>query len=146
MVRNATLDDIPVMLQLAELMHAESQLAPLTFCAEKVEIAMRSMIADGFAMVHEKDGEIDGGMLGYIGEPWYSRVPVAGETGLFVRPDKRGGLAAWYLLSEFVAWAMNRGAKEITLAISTGVRVEETGRLYQRLGFKRVGGVFIRRN
>jgi len=145
MVRDATLDDIPAMVALGAIMHAESRYNFMAYDGEKVSATLRSLIGVGFARVHERDGEIDGGMVGYMSEAWFSRAKVAAELALFVTPGKRGGMAAWYLLSEFSAWAENQGAQEITLAITTGVKVEETGRMYQRLGFEQVGGVFKRR-
>lgn len=145
MVRDATLDDIPAMVALGAIMHAESRYSFMAYDGEKVAATLRALIGTGFVRVHVKDGEIDGGMVGYMGEPWFSMERVASELALFVVSGKRGGMAAWYLLSEFSAWAENQGAKEITLAITTGVKVEETGRMYQRLGFEQVGGVFKRR-
>lgn len=146
MVRDATLDDIPAMVALGEIMHAESRYSFMAYDGEKVATTLKTLMqTGGFVRVHVKDGEIDGGMVGYMGNPWFSGERVASELALFVVPGKRGGMAAWYLLSEFGAWAENQGAKEITLAITTGVKVEETGRMYQRLGFEQVGGVFKRR-
>ncbi len=145
MVRDATLADIPAMVALGQLMHAESRYSFMAYDGEKVAITLKTLIGTGFVRVHERDGEIDGGMVGYMSEAWFSRAKVAAELALFMTPGKRGGMAAWYLLSEFSAWAENQGAQEITLAITTGVKVEETGRMYQRLGFEQVGGVFKRR-
>lgn len=146
MVRDATLDDIPAMVALGAIMHAESRYSFMAYDGEKVAITLKTLMqTGGFVRVHVKDGEIDGGMVGYMGNPWFSGERVASELALFVVPGKRGGMAAWYLLSEFVAWAEQQGAREITLAITTGVKVEETGRMYQRLGFEQVGGVFKRR-
>ena len=145
MVRDATLADIPAMVALGQLMHAESRYSFMAYDGEKVAITLKTLIGTGFVRVHERDGEIDGGMVGYMSEAWFSRAKVAAELALFMTPGKRGGMAAWYLLSEFSAGAENQGAQEITLAITTGVKVEETGRMYQRLGFEQVGGVFKRR-
>lgn len=146
MVRDAALDDIPAMVALGQLMHAESRYAFMDYDGEKVAITLKTLMqSGGFVRVHERDGEIDGGMVGYMTEAWFSRAKVGAELALFMRPDRRGGVAAWYLLSEFNAWAEQQGAQEITLAITTGVKVEETGKMYQRLGFEQVGGVFKRR-
>lgn len=145
MVRDATLADIPAMVALGAIMHAESRYSFMPYDGEKVAITLKTLIGTGFVRVHERDGEIDGGMVGYMSESWFSRAKVAAELALFMTPGKRGGMAAWDLLSEFSAWAENQGAQEITLAITTGVKVEETGRMYQRLGFEQVGGVFKRR-
>jgi GNAT superfamily N-acetyltransferase len=146
MVRDATFDDIAAMVALGQIMHAESRYSFMAYDGEKVASTLKTLMqTGGFVRVHERDGEIDGGMVGYMAEAWFSRARVAAELALFMRPDKRGGVAAWYLLSEFSAWAENQGAQEITLAITTGVKVEETGRMYQRLGFEQVGGVFKRR-
>lgn len=145
MVRDATHDDIPALVALGAIMHAESRHSFMAYGAEKVAETLRALIGSGFVRVHVKDDVIDGVMVGYMGEPWFSTERVASELALFVIPGRRGGMAAWYLLSEFAAWAEEQGAREITLAISTGVRIDETGQMYQRLGYEHVGGVFKRR-
>lgn len=145
MVEIPTEADIPAMLHVGKMMHGESRYSFMEYDGEKVAATIRTLLGSGFVRVVRREGEIIGGMIGYMGEPWFSREPVAGELALFVIPDRRGGMAAAALVNEFVAWATERGAREITLAISAGVRVEETGRLYERLGFDNIGGVFKRR-
>ena len=64
---------------------------------------------------------------------------------LFVDPAYRHGLAAMRLVRGFREWALERGARELCLAISTNVNADDTGRFYERLGFTRVGGVYKQR-
>jgi hypothetical protein len=47
------------------------------------------------------------------------------------------------LLKAFIRWAWSvPGVVEVGGAQSSGIEVERTAQLYERLGFERVGGVF----
>lgn len=140
MIRCATKDDIQALIELSRDMHAECWMRWMPFAPERVSVVLNELVNHGFLWVHEHGGQIDGGMAGYVAECWYAQIKVAGEFGLYVRPDLAGGIVAMRLVKQFVQWAREQGAHEITLGITTGVNVHETGRLYERLGFECVGG------
>lgn len=143
MLRAATLEDIPGILVLGRQMHAESWYGYLPFDEEKVAALMGNLIAHefGFAQVIEQDGEIVGGLAGMIGEFWFCHERIASDFALFVTPGRRGSIGAVRLVKEFIEWAKANKA-EVSLAVSTGVRIQETGELYQALGLTHVGGVY----
>lgn len=134
------------MIKLGEIMHGESRYSFMAYDGEKVAITLKTLMqTGGFVRVHEREGEIDGGMVGYVAAAWFSSDIVASELALFVRPDRRGGIAASRLIAEFVTWATERGAREAIMAINTGVKVLETAALYRHSGFNEIGGIFQRR-
>lgn len=146
MIRPATEHDLDALIRLGRMMHAESWYHYLPFNEEKLRGLFAYLLEHGFIRVHESsDGEIDGGFVGMLTEPWFGNGCIASDLGLFILPSKRGGTTAFRLLQAFVNWAIERRADEATLGISTGVHVEETERLYLYLGFARVGGLFKRR-
>lgn len=141
-IRNAVHDDVDALLELGREMHAESWYAYLPFDEAKVRNALCTAISRGFLAVQEADGRIVGGMAGLITEFWFCRSLIATDLGLFVKSDKRGSTAAVRLVQAFIDWARANGAAEVNLAISTGVRIEETGDLYKALGLTHVGGIY----
>lgn len=140
MIRRATKEDIPAVIELGRGMHAECWARWMPYAPDRVAAVLHELVNNGFLWVHEHGAEIDGAMAGFVAECWYAGVKIAGEFGLYVKPDIAGGIIAMRLVKQFVQWATEQGAQEITLGITTGVSMDETGRLYERLGFERVGG------
>jgi GNAT superfamily N-acetyltransferase len=144
MIRAATHDDIPRLAELGRQMHVESRFARLPLDDGKVRALFVELIesADGLLIVAENGGEVIGGFAGYVCEHYFARTLVAGDYALFIAPEHRGGMAAPRLLKAYVAWAKSRGAVMIQAGITTGVHVEATTQLYQRLGFQPAGALF----
>lgn len=145
-IRDATIEDIDQILDLGKRMHAESsRFGALAFDEGKVRSLFAGLIGseDAIVLVAEvPDGEIIGGFAGFASEHWYSTDKVAQDLALFVRMDRRGGILAARMIKAFVSWAQERRCKQITLGISTGIRVEETAQLYRSLGLKQFGYCF----
>ncbi|HET7663892.1 MAG TPA: GNAT family N-acetyltransferase [Rhodanobacteraceae bacterium] len=144
MIREAAHADIGTLLLLAEAMHAESKWRRMHFDLDKTAALFRHLIdhPTGCVLVAERDGEVIGGMAGWCDEHFFSRDKFAGEFGVFVKPTRRGGLAAAGLLKAFHEWAKSQGAAFIEVGITTGVHVERSAKLYEALGFQRAGVVF----
>lgn len=145
MIRPATLIDVPRLVELAEQMHGESRFASLAFDADKMAATLAALAGGaGCLLVAEHDGQIIGGFAGWCAEHFFSREKTAGDFGLFVQPDRRGGIAAARLLQAFVAWAREQGVADqwIQAGITTGVHIEATTRLYRSIGFAPIGTVF----
>lgn len=123
-------------------MHAESWQRFEPFDAERLTGTLTEILNHGFLWVHESGGKIDGAMAGFVAECWYADVKIAGELGVYVQPTANGGMALVRLVKRFKQWAIEQGAAEITLGITTGVNPAETGRIYEHLGFEFVGGNF----
>lgn len=141
MIRPATHADIGAMLVLAEAMHAESRFARRRFSLDKMAALFSSLIDsdDGLVLVAERDGVVHAVFAGYVAEDWFGPDRMSGDFGLFVRPDSRGGLDAARLVKAYVRWARERGVVEPEVGISTGIHTETTTRLYEALGFQRIG-------
>lgn len=146
-MRTATVEDLPTLVALGRLMHAEAPNMRFTvYDADRVERALRYAIeVSGFAVVHvADDGQIDGGMAGVVSPRWFSAERQFSDLALFVRPDKRGGLLAARLIKATVAWCEAQGLRpfDVQLGISTGIHPEQTGEFLERLNFERVGGIY----
>jgi GNAT superfamily N-acetyltransferase len=148
MIRPAKLEDIPAMVELGRLMHGESPLwSRLAYSPFKVGIVCERLIEldGGFAFVGERDGSIVGAMLGVAEEHWMSNDKVATELALFVESSSRGALLAARLVSRFVVWAEDEGARLTVAGVSTGVEPERTAQFYERFGFSRNGAIGLER-
>lgn len=144
-IRPACPDDLAELVELGRQMHAESpRFSKLGFDTFKVHALLATAMNDPryFLMVADNDGELVGGLAGFMAPHWFSQDEVAQDLALFVNPDRRGGMAAVRLVKEFVTWAESKSAKLIGLGISTGVLVEETAQLYRTIGLKQFGYLF----
>lgn len=142
MIRDATFDDLPQLVELGRVMHAESpRFARLTFSAGRLHLTLAALIEAGqFLRVGtDEAGAVVGGMAGMVTQHWASDDLVANELALFVAPEYRGGLLAVRLLTRYLQWAAERGAVIIQAGVTTGVDTETTARLYERMGLKRCG-------
>lgn len=145
MIRPATAADVATIVAIGEAMHAETRYRdPLPWCAPKVAGLVDWLLAsdDGLVLVAEDDGSIVGGFLGMVEDHWCSRARVATDFALYVLPAHRGSTTAARLLGAYVTWARDRGAVLVQAGITTGVHVDATSRLYERMGFQRVGNLF----
>lgn len=143
-MRYATQADIPAIVALGEQMHAESpHYRGLTWDGQKVAETAANLLAipHGFARVVESDGQIVGGMLALAVPHWCSRDLVACDLALYVAQNRRGGLAAARLIGEYRAWAVGLGCKLVQLGVMTGIQVDQTVSLGERLGWKQQGVV-----
>lgn len=144
-VRHATEADFPRLLELGRLMHAEAVLlnhAP--FDDEKVTTMCAHAMSAGLLIVHEGDGLIDGGFMGILGERWYSRQAMFIDLALFVRPDRRSGVIAYRLISSAIEWCESKGVdpRNVLFGVTTGVRENETGEFYRRMGMRPAGSLY----
>ena len=147
MLRDATTDDVPALVDLGRVMHAESPtFAALRFDEAKLAATIVHVIQspDGFARVAtDAGGDVVGAMLGLATPHWFSPDRVACDLALFIRPEHRGGMAAVRLLNAYAHWAEDIGAALVMFGVMTGVEPEKTEQLCSRLGWRRGGVVMV---
>lgn len=138
-IRVATQADIPRILELGELMHAESpRWSRLSFNRVKAEHYLRDLIdGAGAVFLAEHGGVVVGGIAGVLSSHWSSDDLLADEVAFFMAPAARGNMLAVRLVCTLRAWAEQRGAKWLQAGTSTGLDPERTAQLYERLGFTR---------
>lgn len=145
MIRDAVKEDLPRIVDLGKIMHAEARrLNKLTYVPAKAYIAIGALIGqeNGLVRVVEEDGELTGGIAAMIKPHWFSTDLIAMDLALFMRPDKRGSLAAARLIKEYTEWAASKDAKITQFCISTGVHLASTGALLERMDFKPSGFLY----
>ena len=148
-IRDFIKEDIPSLIKLGRQMHGESSYSHLDFDEDKVNDMGQVWLLNPeiyFCKVAENnDKEIFAMYVGLISSYYFGKDLVANDLLMFVAPDKRGGIAAVKLIKEFEDWAKANGAAEVRPASSTGVKTEETMKLYEALGYKTVGHTFNKR-
>ena len=145
MIRNATYEDLTDIAVVGWEMHQESRFSKYEYNVEKViNLASRLIDSDrGIVLLYEVDGEIAGGFMGEVMEQYFGPSLAAYDYALFVKSTHRGGTTAMRLVKEFVKQAKQKGAEEVVIANATGVDIQMVEKLYTKLKFDRVGGVYV---
>jgi GNAT superfamily N-acetyltransferase len=139
MIRHATLEDLPRILDLAQVMHMESRFKDIPHSREKVELIFTRLIEGaGLILVAEKNGKVIGAIAAAVIELWFSTGKVGQDFGLFIHPEHRGGMLAARLVKGYEDWAKSQGAHAAELGINTGLQLEKTGQLLAHLGYTTV--------
>lgn len=147
-IREATLNDVIIILDMAYAMQQESpRFSNNNFDAVKVgELFTNLIIANtGIVFILEKDEQPIGMLGGMVGEQIFSRDLYACDFGVYVKPEYRGSRGAIKMINAFEQRAIELGAKDISLSISTDVHAERTATFYERLGYRRSGISTIKR-
>ena len=145
MIRPAVKADLPKIVELGKAMHEEAErLRVMKFVPAKVYVTISGLIdsPDGLVLLVEEDFELVGGIAAMVKPHWFSTDLMAYDLALFVRPDRRGSVAAARLLKAYKDWAKEKGAVITQFGISTGVHLEATSALVERLGFQPSGLLF----
>jgi GNAT superfamily N-acetyltransferase len=145
-IRPANLTDLNALVALGRVMHAESpRMGRMEYAELKAKATLAGLIASPdncLLLVADEGGKLVGGIAAAIEEHWFSNDKMAYDLALFVHPDKRGGMTAARLLNAYAHWAKEKGARITQFGISTGVNLETTGALAEKLGFERSGVLF----
>jgi GNAT superfamily N-acetyltransferase len=144
MIRPATIDDVPRLVELGAQMHAESRYRVLAFAEDKVTELYTDLIEhpDALIMVSERAGIIIGMIVARIHAPYFSRDLASGDLHLYIQPAHRGGLSGPRLIAAYMHWAKARGAKMIDLGNSARICDTALARLYEYMGFEPVGTLY----
>lgn len=144
-IRSLEWADIPAVVDLAREMHGESAFSDFDFDDSKMaaQLTMPLTHPDSqFCQVAVKDGEVVGALFGYITEFVFGPQIIACDYGWYVIPKARGTSAGVRLLKDFQKWAKDHGAVEVCMGVSTNVQKDKTGKLFKKLGYKHVGGLY----
>lgn len=92
--------------------------------------------------VAEHNNKIVGFMLVIKEQHWFSRSKYASDICFCVNPQY--GNYAPLMIKRFIKWAKSDPKiTDITLGISSGLDLDErAGRMYQNIGFTKVGGIY----
>lgn len=120
-----------------------------TTCGWSDEKSLRLVVegtypdSNTFMRVVESEGQIVGFFLGHITEYFFSTKQIAQDLVMVFLPQKRAGIIkpTIKMLKEFEAWAVNKGAHEICIGITSGIAGPGYEQLIKRIGYREVGSV-----
>jgi GNAT superfamily N-acetyltransferase len=142
MIRAATSDDLPALLEMGELMLAESpHFAAVPLSRERLGESLLALLGtpDALVALAEVDGIPAGVMVAFAAPHWASEIVEVSEIALFVHlAYRRSGIAA-ALIERFKEFACERGAGLVRAGASAGICDDAVVRLYERAGFKPCG-------
>lgn len=147
-IRAATIADTEDLLELARAMHAESPRFQRHEFSEAKAVAMIEHLVEqstGALFVATVGDHCVGMIAGLMGELFFSRAKYATDLVVFVTSEHRGSSMVVRLVKAFERWAIDAGASEILLGVSTGVATDRTVALYERLGYARTSVATIKR-
>ena len=140
-LRFATEDDVPALVAMGRLMHAESRYSYTHYSEHKVGGQIRFLLEAGRVFVADQDGEIVGTIMGMLTQWWFSEDPVVIDFALYVAPEFRQLGVARMLIYAMQQWAKEHDAT-LDIGISSGVQIERTGLLCESMGGVKVGGTY----
>lgn len=135
MIREATPDDIPVLVGWGEAFFNENKDWPAPFVFD------RDFLAKGLTEIINSESSMifigNGGAVGAIIYPHYFTGQLTGqELFWWVQRASRGGGEAIKLLRKIERWAAEKGALTFTMISLEGLSPERVGKLYTRLGYR----------
>ena len=138
-----SVDRILDILQLGTAMHAEGDYSSVPFDNElAAQYIFDRVIKDGSGFgVIAYDGDKPVGLIaGGVANFFFSPATYAYDHVWYVLPEYRGSRTALRLLKMFESWSKAQGCVSLCMGVSTGIASEKTGRMFERLGFRHVGG------
>lgn len=134
--------------KMSEVMIMESVLAPLRYNSQKVEAWLLSVHANPktyWQRIIVDDTDVPIGLfVFYLTTPFYADEKMSCDAVIFVEKKHRGRTLKYVqeIMKGYREWAQSHGAAMKFIGASTGIDVETTERVYEFLGFKRVGFVY----
>lgn len=139
-IRVATMEDLPRILVLGEMLHKESpRWSRMSFNRAKAAEYIANLIVqpNGVVFLAERGGQVVGGIAGMVAPHWCSDDLLGYEVSLFMDEGARGTMVPARLICALEAWCGMRGALWTTAGTSTGLDPERTAGLYETLGWSR---------
>lgn len=148
-VRDATLDDLPRLVEMGERFFQFSEFArTVSYDPDSVtHLLERLMVAaDGMVLVAERDSQVVGALVATLAPLWFnSEVLVATELAWWVEPGERKGSTGLRMYWHMQDWAIERGATLVAMSdlVINGQAPAE--QLYDRLGLRMVERSHVKR-
>lgn len=144
-IRFATIKDKEKLIELALENQAEIDFCSINVNRQRVDESLHGLFhlnpGTHVLMVAETvDGKLAAGLLGCIERYFYSDELQAQLIQWYLRSEFRGTSIAPRLVKAFVNWAKSRGASEVFIGITSGIKTQQSDLLMRKLGFVHLGG------
>lgn len=113
----------------------------VSFDADALAETLRHLIASptGECFVLVEDREFLGFALVFLNRYFFSRERYASDLTFYVAPAARRGWAGVKLIRAMIAYAQSHNVRELLLTVNSGVKVDRTVTLIERLGGRALG-------
>ena len=142
-IRTGKSEDVDVCILLGTAMHEESRYRHLSYDSEHCRrYADRLMNSENkLFLVAEEDGDVVGFLTGRVERQLFGPELLGQEELLYIRPERRNGMAGYKLMKEWMIWCREKGCVETTFA-TTAIQRDQCGALANRLGMHHAGNVY----
>lgn len=147
MIREAQPSDRGSIFDLLMRMHTETMFSVFDVSEARLREAVEDFLLPDsglFTCVLEAEGAIQGVFFGHIGSMWFSDDLCGFDDVWYVSPEYRGTIESVRMLRRFEWWCKDSGCKAALVGVSSGVMVDRTSAILERLGYGRLGGLFRR--
>src|ERR1035437_4391688 len=124
-------------MRLGKMMHRESSYRDSAFNEKKV--AAIPLTPGVFCAMSVREGIYTGFFVGKIGAYYFSDECAAHDVAFYVDAEYRNGKSGIELIFAYEEWAKKQGVKSIYLSQSSGVQIDRGDRLFDGLGYTRLG-------
>jgi GNAT superfamily N-acetyltransferase len=136
-VKLVQVGDVPALMDHMEAMRAESPvLSKVPVDRQRTGNILRTMISSGLMTGVIAEG---GCLLVVLCDSFYDSRLQAYEQMFYVRPEYRGNRLAVSMVRIMEQVCTERGAETLSVGSSSGVADERTARLFEHLGYTRLG-------
>lgn len=145
MIRSATKDDIPAMVEHIGFHLKQSPVyKDIHYNREKMANFLEANVGrkNFFCNLAIDDDKIIGGLCAGIFEFIFSREVYSTDHLFYVVESKRSLRLATELVDSYVAWAKSRGVRQIWLTSTTGIKTSKFNLFCERKGFTYLGSTF----
>lgn len=142
-VRKATLEDLPVVLELAHEFFVSSQYAEYEAKPERLEELFTFVLDKGIVLLAEDQAGVAGFLVLVPVPNLFTGELYAEELAWFVRPRARGSRAALRLMDAGALWCRQSSLASWRMVAPTDSPTVAS--YYRRLGFSEVETTFIKR-
>lgn len=148
MIRLATHDDIPALIECGRRFHAEAGVLDevgATFSPERLRATLTDLIGKESAcvVVAEKGGAVVGGAAALAYPSFFSDTLSAQELFWWIDPLHRGATTALRMLWMLEQWAGAVGCKTLTM-VAIAIPDSPASKIYLRQGFKVLEAHFVK--
>ena len=140
--KKSAMHDIDRMIDLGAAMHAESVYAPMPYDRDKLRAYCTYYSENpeaGVGVLAEEGDTVIAMMVMSVNVRFFNNEKYASDLVIYVRKDRRGGIAAKRVLNEVEAWAKEQSIPELMVGITAGIANDKAERFYKALGFKDAG-------
>ena len=148
MIRHATTDDIPALIECGREFFAEAAVlgaSNVQFSEARLAATLADLIGkDGaIVLVAEYDGVVVGGLAAVAFPYYFAEDLTAQELFWWIDPARRGGLTGIKMLHMVESWARDIGCATLTM-VAIAIPDSPASKIYIRQGFKVLEAHFVK--